>query len=131
MRLSRQGSFSFSTSGDYVNCYFDSEGQRYHHIINPVTGYPSNTFRTVSVVCSDSTFADAITTGLMAMTMDEGKEFVKNLRSQHDLTIYPIWTVQDGASLKVYADKTLEGQLKVDRGQETQNIVTSLEFIEV
>ena len=131
MRLSRQGSFSFSTSGDYVNCYFDSEGQRYHHIINPITGYPSNTFRTVSAICSDSTFADAITTGLMAMTMDEGKEFIKNLRSQYSLTIYPIWTVQDGASLKVYADKTLEGQLKVDRGQETQNIVTSLEFIEI
>ncbi len=55
---------SVSTSGDYEK-YHEYQGERYSHLINPFTGYPADTgVCSATVICSDGTFADAITTAL-------------------------------------------------------------------
>jgi len=57
------GDESVFTSGDYER-YFMSQNKRYHHIIDPRTGYPADQTRSVTVVHSDAATADAAATAL-------------------------------------------------------------------
>ena len=54
---------NISTSGDYER-YFEYEGRRYHHIIDPRTGYPAQGTASVTVVSHNGALADAAATGL-------------------------------------------------------------------
>ncbi|NCN43315.1 MAG: FAD:protein FMN transferase [Piscirickettsiaceae bacterium CG_4_9_14_3_um_filter_43_564] len=58
------GDESIVTSGSYQR-FFEWQGQRYSHIINPNTGYPAQPFLSVTVIHSDATTADAAATALM------------------------------------------------------------------
>jgi len=55
---------SLSTSGDYER-FFIIDGVRYHHILDPRTGRPADSPRSVTVLCPDATLADAVSTALM------------------------------------------------------------------
>jgi FAD:protein FMN transferase len=57
---------SVSTSGDFVR-FFVHDGVRYHHILDPRTGRPSQGLRSATVVTADATLADALSTALMVM----------------------------------------------------------------
>ncbi len=69
---------SLSTSGSYER-FYTAEGQAYHHIINPDTLFPGEYFLSVSVICESAAEADAISTALFNMTLDDGIAFVENL----------------------------------------------------
>jgi thiamine biosynthesis lipoprotein len=60
------------TSGDYQRTY-TVDGKKYHHIIDPTTRMPGTLWRSVSVVCEDSALADALSTALFLMPLEEGR----------------------------------------------------------
>lgn len=68
-----------ATSGDYRN-YFEADGQRFSHIIDPDTGKPINhNLVSVTVIVPSSMTADGLSTTLMVMGVEQGMAFaVKN-----------------------------------------------------
>jgi thiamine biosynthesis lipoprotein len=70
---------AFATSGDYRN-FFELDGVRYSHVIDPRTGYPvSNGVVSVSIIAADCTLADGLATAVMVMGADKGIELVNRL----------------------------------------------------
>ena len=80
-----------ATSGDYRN-YFEKDGKRYSHTIDPRTGKPvTHDLSSVSVISKTAARADAIATALMVMGPGKGIAFCK----QHDINAYFIIKQQD------------------------------------
>jgi thiamine biosynthesis lipoprotein len=75
-----------STSGDYEK-YFEVDGIRYHHIIDPRTGFPARGTRSVTVITPDATLADALSTAMFVMGPDQAIQLVDNLRDVEALII--------------------------------------------
>lgn len=70
---------SVSTSGDYEH-FFEHEGVRYHHILDPRTGRPARGLRSATVVAADATLADALSTALFAVGRVRGLELAQELQ---------------------------------------------------
>ncbi len=70
---------SLATSGDYER-YFEIEGVRYHHILDPRTGWPARGVRSVTVLSPDATLADALATALMVLGIERGLEVASGYR---------------------------------------------------
>ena len=63
------------TSGGYER-YFEQDGVKYHHIIDPSTGHPANNgLVSVTIVSSDGTLADGLSTSLFIMGKDKAAEY--------------------------------------------------------
>jgi len=69
---------AISTSGDYES-YFEVNGKRYCHILNPKTGKPIENIMSVTVVADNTTDADALSTAIMVMGEKEGMRLAKRL----------------------------------------------------
>ena len=80
---------SMVTSGDYQRAYL-VDGEIYHHIIDPDTLYPGRLWRAVTVVCPDSGLADALSTALFLLPMEEGQKLLDQCEST------AMWVDADG-----------------------------------
>lgn len=90
--LSVSGSQSIVTSGDYQRYYVASDGQLYHHIIDPQTNYPAALYRSVTVITKDSGDADALSTTLYTLSLEEGREVIRQYNEAHpDTLLSAIW----------------------------------------
>lgn len=77
---------SIFTSGDYER-NFTYEGRRYHHIIDPRTGYPTEGVASVTVIHTDATTADAAATALFVAGVDEWHRIARQMGIRYVLMI--------------------------------------------
>lgn len=76
--LTFKGSKALVTSGGYQR-FFESDGQTYHHILDPKNGFPAeNELASVTIVCDNGEIADAYSTALFVMGFDKACEFWKS-----------------------------------------------------
>lgn len=95
--------YALVTSGSYMR-YYTVDGKNYHHIIDPDTLYPEDTFLSVSVLCQSSALGDALSTALFNMSLEEGENLVKTLDN-----VYVLWVDKDK---KVYYSDGFEEFIK-------------------
>lgn len=82
---------SLVTSGSYQR-YYTVKGKQYHHIIDPATLMPADHVWAVSVVTKDSGKADALSTALFNLPVEEGKALIESLPGTEAL-----WVNWDGS----------------------------------
>lgn len=71
---------SLVTSGVYERNFIEDD-KLYHHILDTDTGYPvENELESVSIISNQSIEADALSTGVFAMGLEEGYEFIETLK---------------------------------------------------
>ena len=67
-----------STSGDYER-YFEQDGIRYHHIINPRTGDSARELQSVTIIGPDATTTDALSTSVFVLGLRDGMKLVNRM----------------------------------------------------
>ena len=94
------------TSGDYER-YFEKDGVRYHHILDPKTGYPSDSgLISTTIVADNSIDADALSTATFVLGLDKGMRLIESLNG-----IDAIFITKDK---KVYVTDGLKDRFKFD-----------------
>ncbi|ULA63772.1 MAG: FAD:protein FMN transferase [Nitrospira sp.] len=69
---------AISTAGDYER-YFELQGIRYHHILDPQSLEPARKCQSVTVIASEGTVADGLDTGIFVLGPERGMELVERL----------------------------------------------------
>ena len=77
---------SVATSGDYEQ-YFESDGIRYSHTIDPKTGLPVTGIKSVTIVSASAELCDALATAVTVMGVDVGMDFIDQLPGIHALVV--------------------------------------------
>lgn len=75
------------TSGAYER-YFEQDGEVYHHIIDPDTGYPADSgLVSVTIVSADGTLADGLSTSLFIMGLDRASDYWKEHKDEFEAVL--------------------------------------------
>ena len=77
---------SVGTSGDYER-YFEKDGIRYCHILDPRTGYPARGLISVSIFTPDTVLADILSKPVFILGREEGLKFIENVQGTEALII--------------------------------------------
>jgi len=88
-----QSGESAFTSGDYER-FYEFEGERLHHIIDPQTGYPVTHTQAVTVIADDGVTADAAATALFVAGPDAWSDIARALGINYVLRVAADGTVQ-------------------------------------
>lgn len=100
-----------ATSGDYER-YFELDGTRYHHILNPKTGYPGKPCVSVTILAKSAAKADALTTAIFVLGPKRGMELIEQTPGVEGLIIY----LQDAdmvSTLSFEVSTNLKGKLEL------------------
>lgn len=96
------------TSGGYER-YFEENGQSYHHIIDPKTGFPADSgLSSVTIVSSDGTLADGLSTALYIMGLQKAEAYWK----EHPDQFETILVTEEG---KIVVTEGLEDRFSSER----------------
>ncbi len=69
---------AISTSGDYER-FFEEDGERVHHILDPATGRSANGVQSVTILGPATTFTDALSTSVFVLGLERGMALVDGL----------------------------------------------------
>jgi FAD:protein FMN transferase len=97
---------AFSTAGDYERSYV-VDGKRYHHIIDPRTGWPATASRSVTIWAKDALTADALDDAVFILGPEKGLELVESIDGVGAVIV-------DGDN-RVFVSKRLQGKVTIDR----------------
>lgn len=132
IEIKKDGLFSFSTSGYSENFYYDSNTKKINsHIINGLTGKSSDEFASICALSENPLLADAVTTTLMNMSMDEGKVFIKSVKDKYNTNIHPLWIKNIDGKLMIYADKYYNGTLNINSSECDKKIISQIDYVEI
>ena len=99
---------ALATSGNYRK-FYEKDGVRYSHTINPFTGFPAqNRLLSVTVIHDNCMFADAYATAFMVMGLKKTKRLLKKL--DNELEVYLVFTDRDG-EWKTYISPIMEERI--------------------
>jgi thiamine biosynthesis lipoprotein len=103
--IATTGPQTIVTSGNYER-FFMNDGTRYHHILDPRDGFPARPgLSSVTVLTQQSMAADALSTGLYVMGLEEGMRFAEDMEQ-----IEAIFVTKDQG---VYLSSGLQGVFDV------------------
>jgi len=95
---------AFSTAGDYERSYI-VDGKRYHHIIDPRTGYPATACRSVTIWAKSALIADSIDDAVFILGPAKGMKLVESLDD--------VGAVIVDKDNNVHISKRLQGKLSI------------------
>jgi thiamine biosynthesis lipoprotein len=95
---------AFSTAGDYERSYIVN-GKRYHHVIDPRTGYPATGCRSVTIWAPTAYLADAIDDPVLILGPEKGLKLVESLDG--------VGAVIVDSKNNVFVSKRLEGKIQI------------------
>ena len=96
------------TSGDYRRFTADAKGKRYHHILNPATGYPSEAgLISVSVVSEQSLQADLLSILLFVAGLEKGCNLLRRLPETEAVFV--------DSEMNVFITPGLQGRFRGDK----------------
>ncbi len=91
-----------ATSGDYER-FFEQDGVRYHHILDPGTGYPARPAVSATVFAANTAVADAYSTAIFVLGPEQGIKLLEENANVEGLVVYEDkathtlqWTVSSG-----------------------------------
>lgn len=93
------------TSGDYER-FFEWEGTRYHHILDPRTGYPARGAISVTVLHASTAVADAAATALLIAGVQDWRATARAMNVRHVLLVDP--------QLRVHMDPETARRIKFE-----------------
>ena len=95
---------AISTSGDYQR-FFIKDGRRFHHILDPETGFPAESdLVSVSVIAPDGYVADSLSTTVFILGLEKGLSFLESAGLDGVLI---------NADKKVFLTRNLKGKIEI------------------
>lgn len=102
---------AIATSGNYRN-FYEKDGKKYAHTLNPMTGYPvQHNLLSATVIADNCAIADAFATVFMVVGIDEAKNIIK--QSKFALDVVLIYENSKG-QLEIYASQNAQKMLVED-----------------
>jgi thiamine biosynthesis lipoprotein len=96
---------SIVTSG-VTERFFVVDDQRYHHILNPYTGYPvENNILSVTIVSDRSVVGDALATGMFALGVEDAFKTIETLEN-----VQMVIVTKDK---QIFYSQTLEDKIEI------------------
>ena len=108
------GDTSIFTSGDYER-FFEVDGRRYHHIIDPRTGYPASSTTSVTVIHSNAATADAAATALFVAGPDQWMSTAHNMGIRYVMLIDKQGTIHMNPAMqsRIHFEPGLDAQISL------------------
>lgn len=98
---------SIATSGDYER-YFIQDGKRYHHLLDPRTGYPATGCVSVTIVTENAILADAYATAVFIMGPEQGMKFIEQTDGIEGVIIF-----EQKGNLQYKISKGIQNQVQM------------------